>query len=436
MMSRKYNISLTNIKNIMAALNFIIVLFFGTVYLVGTKYVIDHRMARNFLDRVNHVPLNPEIVYFASILLFILLIVLMYYRTIIARNHKLLDVVFTVSQLAICFGLMYLFNMGYNGIVLLVFCDSIYHWKDSTSRWILVALIILYLLSSYEVSSAVIPMNNPQTFFEIYDMDTRSVLFAIQSVLVTLNILIFIGFIIIYITNQLEENEKIAKELDMINQVNRELKNYSVAIEKMGERNERKRLAREIHDTLGHALTGIAAGVDACIVMIDKDVPETKKQLKIVAKVIRQGIGEVRNSLNKLRPGALEEQGFKGALLKLISEFTSVSHLEVELDYQLRNLDFESIKEDILFRVIQESMTNSMRHGGATSLIIRFYQEEDFIYLDIKDNGVGTTDLHYGFGLKQMVERVSVINGEVHFDGKAGFHTVVKIPIQKGEQYD
>lgn len=435
-MRRNYNISLTTIKNIMTVLNFIIVIFFGTVYLIGTKYVIDHRMAREFLDKVNHVPLNPEIVYFVSILLFILLIVLMYYRTIIARNHKILNVVFTALQLAICFGLMYLFNMGYNGIVLLVFCDSIYHWKDSSSRWILVALIILYLVSSYEVASAVIPMNNPQTFFEIYDMNTRSVLFAIQNVLVTLNILIFIGFIIMYITHQLEENEKIAKELDMIHQVNRELKNYSVAIEKMGERNERKRLAREIHDTLGHALTGIAAGVDACIVMIDIDAPETKKQLKVVAKVIRQGIGEVRDSLNKLRPGALEEQGFKGALLKLISEFTSVSHLEVDLDYQLHNIDFESIKEDVLFRVIQESMTNSMRHGGATSLMIRFYQEEDFIYLDIKDNGVGAAEIHYGFGLKQMVERVSVINGEVHFDGTDGFHTVVKIPIQKGEQYD
>lgn len=435
-MRKRYNISLTTIKNIMTVLNFIIVIFFGTVYLTGTKYVIEHRIARDFLDNVNHVPLNPEFVYFASIFLFIVMIVLMYYRTIIARNHKILNVLFTALQLAICFGLMYLFNMGYNGIVLLVFCDSIYHWKDSTSRWILVALILLYLVSSYEVASTVIPMNNPQTFFEIYDMNTRSLLFAAQNVLVTLNILIFIGFIILYITHQLEENEKIAKELDMIHQVNRELKNYSVAIEKMGERNERKRLAREIHDTLGHALTGIAAGVDACIVMIDIDVPETKKQLKVVAKVIRQGISEVRDSLNKLRPGALEEQGFKGALLKLISEFTSVSHMEVDLDYQLHNIDFESIKEDVLFRVIQESMTNSMRHGGATRLLIRFYQKEDFIYLDIEDNGVGAAEIHYGFGLKQMVERVSVINGEVCFNGNDGFHTIAKIPIQKGEQYD
>lgn len=98
--------------------------FFGTVYLIGTKYVVDHRIAREFLDRVNHVPLNPEVVYFASILLFIVLIFLMYYRTIIARNHKVLNVLFTVVQLTICFGLMYLFNMGYNGIVLLVFVTA------------------------------------------------------------------------------------------------------------------------------------------------------------------------------------------------------------------------------------------------------------------------------------------------------------------------
>ena len=71
---------------------------------------------------------------------------------------------------------------------------------------------------------------------------------------------------------------------------------------KIGENNERKRLAREIHDTLGHALTGIAAGVDACIAMIDQNPKATKAQLQVISKVVRQGIKDVRNSLNKLRP--------------------------------------------------------------------------------------------------------------------------------------
>ncbi|MFQ7172142.1 MAG: histidine kinase dimerization/phosphoacceptor domain-containing protein [Thomasclavelia ramosa] len=74
--------------------------------------------------------------------------------------------------------------------------------------------------------------------------------------------------------------------------------------EKIGESNERKRLAREIHDTLGHALTGIAAGIDACIA-VDIDPNVTKQQLLVVLR-LSVGISDVRRSLNKLRPGALE----------------------------------------------------------------------------------------------------------------------------------
>ena len=257
-----------------------------------------------------------------------------------------------------------------------------------------------------------------------------------KNVLETLNILLFIVYMILYIADQIQENENISKELDMIHQVNRELQNYAAVTEKIGENNERKRLAREIHDTLGHALTGIAAGVDACIAMIDINPQATKQQLQVVSKVVRQGIGDVRNSLNKLRPGALEAHGFKGAIESMIEEFMSVSDLDIVLDYRLEKVDFENTKEDILFRVIQESITNSLRHGGATHIEIIIYQEDYHLYLKIQDNGSGCEDIHYGFGLKQMQERVAVINGEVTYDGHNGFLTIIKIPMQRGENYD
>ncbi len=82
----------------------------------------------------------------------------------------------------------------------------------------------------------------------------------------------------------------------------------------MGKIKNEKDLAREIHDTLGHALTGIAAGIDACIAMIDLDPTATKQQLQVISKVVRERIKDVRHSLNKLRPGALEANGFKRGL--------------------------------------------------------------------------------------------------------------------------
>lgn len=251
-----------------------------------------------------------------------------------------------------------------------------------------------------------------------------------------INLLFFILFLMIYIANEVQENERMTQELIMVHRVNHELENYAAVSEKIAEDKERKRLAREIHDTLGHALTGIAAGVDACIAMIDINPQATKKQLMVISKVVRQGIVDVRNSLNKLRPGALEQHGFKGAIENMIEEFTSVSDLTISLDYRLDKVDFENTKEDILFRVIQESVTNAVRHGDATHIDISLYIEYNSLYLKIQDNGQGCEEIHYGFGLKQMKERLGMINGKVAYDGHHGFLTIVTIPLQEGELYD
>lgn len=253
---------------------------------------------------------------------------------------------------------------------------------------------------------------------------------------IQMNLLFFILFLMIYIANEVQENERMTQELIMVHQVNHELENYAAVSEKIAEDKERKRLAREIHDTLGHALTGIAAGVDACIAMIDINPQATKQQLQVISKVVRQGIVDVRNSLNKLRPGALEQHGFKGAIENMIEEFTSVSDLTITLDYRLDKVDFENTKEDILFRVIQESVTNAVRHGDATHIDISIYIEDQKLKLEIQDNGQGCEEIHYGFGLKQMTERLAMISGKVAYDGHHGFLTVVTIPIQEGELYD
>ena len=119
----------------------------------------------------------------------------------------------------------------------------------------------------------------------------------------------------------------------------------------------------------------------------------------------------------------------------MIEEFADVSDLEIHLNYQLEQVDFEKTKEDVLFRIIQESITNALRHGGADRIDIDIYQQDDILILKVQDNGVGCKDIQYGFGLKQMSERVAIINGTVTYDGHNGFLTVVKIPIQRGENY-
>lgn len=435
-MSRSYFRSLTSLRHFMVFLNLIIVIFYGSIILLTTKYIVQNGLARDFLDEISYLPHHPVLVFFGTILLFLVLSYIIYHRSEYIIRDKKMNMIYSGVEFIVCAIIIYLLYMGYNGIVLLVFCDCIYHLKDDKySKWLLAALIVVYLFSNYDVFSTFVPMTSVQQYMSIYDANMRGMLMISQNILETCNILLFIVFMIVYIANQREENENITKELSMIYQVNKELKNYAAVTEKIGENNERKRLAREIHDTLGHALTGIAAGVDACIAMIEINPAATKQQLHVVSRVVRQGIGDVRNSLNKLRPGALEEHGLKGAIEKMIEEFSNVSDLVIDLNYCLDNVDFEKTKEDILFRIIQESVTNALRHGGANHIDIDIYQEDNVLYVKIQDNGVGCEEIHYGFGLKQMKERVAIVNGTVEYNGEHGFLTVVKIPMQRGENY-
>lgn len=149
---------------------------------------------------------------------------------------------------------------------------------------------------------------------------------------------------------------------------------------------------------------------------------------------MREGINDVRNSLNKLRPGALENTGLKGALQKMISEFVGLSKdLSIDLDYEADQVNFEVAKEDALFRVIQESLTNSIRHGLASHVYIRLYIEDNALHILIEDNGQGCLPIQPGYGLTQMKERIAALHGAVQFDGSDGFTTSIVVPMQTGE---
>ena len=423
---------LSIIRNLMVLLNFINILFLATIILFTSKYIVENQLAREFLEKITYVPKSPQLVFWGSIILFAILIYLMYHRDKKIIEHKLVNNLYNFFEAIICFIIVYLLYMTYNGLVLLVFCDCIYNFKDDKyAKYMLISLIGMYLFTNWDVFTAFSPLMNFQQYVQFYDVNLKNLLFLSKSILEMFNILLFIIFMSVYAVGQIQENEFISKKLRMISLVNKKLQRYAIATEKIGENNERKRLAREIHDTVGHALAGVAAGIDACIVMIDSNPETTKSQLKIISKVVRQGMVDVRKSLNKLRPGALEKQGFKEAIEKMIEDFGSLSEVNIKLDYRLKDVDLENTTEDILFRIIQESMTNSVRHGGASQINISLYMEENNLCLYIKDNGIGCSEISYGFGLKQMKERVAIINGKVKFDGTNGFMVMVKIPIFK-----
>lgn len=431
------SISLKRIRTFMMSWNFFMITCYAMIFMFSTNYIIANKLSRDFLSSLNYIPENPGSIFFETLILFSCVIVLMNFFDHRVKEYPFENLLFLSIETILGFFIMKSLYFSYNGIIYLIFCDALFRFKENKYvKWLTIPLSLLLIISNYDFFSTLFPLVNADAYFEVYTSTTRGLLQVGINFLDIINLLFFILFLMIYIANEVQENERMTQELIMVHQVNHELENYAAVSEKIAEDKERKRLAREIHDTLGHALTGIAAGVDACIAMIDINPEATKKQLMVISKVVRQGIVDVRNSLNKLRPGALEQHGFKGAIENMIEEFTSVSDLTISLDYRLDKVDFENTKEDILFRVIQESVTNAVRHGDATHIDISLYIEDNSLYLKIQDNGQGCEEIHYGFGLKQMKERLGMINGKVAYDGHHGFLTIVTIPLQEGELYD
>ena len=248
---------------------------------------------------------------------------------------------------------------------------------------------------------------------------------------------------ILLFTGQKAENSRIRKLNQQLNQANDRLRDYTFELERMTEVRERNRLAREIHDTLGHTLTGIIMGSDAGLALFDAAPEEAKKRIQVVAQAARDGLNDVRRSIKALRPDALENTSLAEALETMISNFKAATSAEVFYDQQAGPLVFAQDEEDTLYRVLQESMTNAVRHGHATEIRIHITRRDNLLTIDVRDNGCGCGDeAKEGFGLRHMRERLELLGGSLTFgnrevleeDGERGFYIVVSLPIREREE--
>lgn len=428
--------AMTGIRRAMTAISFLLVLYTAGVVLAGSLFIVHSGEASSFLQSIPHAPRNPWTVFAVC---FGLCAGLTWLVLNVSRPNKSGVLLLAGFKILLACLIIWNLNLSCRSLLLLVFSDILYTMRDFSLKPMVTmgsVLTILYLLCSYEVITPMIPMVSTEVYFNVFEHSTSSLLSFGLSVLESANLLLFIAFMCVFLLDMHQEKQNIEQELNMVHRVNEDLKHYAAMTEQIAETRERKRLAREIHDTLGHALTGIAAGMDATLAIMDKNPDQARKQLHLVRQVVSEGIGDVRASLQKLRPGALEQRGLKGALEKMIGEFESVTGMDIALEYQAESLDFDKYKEDVCFRLVQESITNARRHGGATKVSVSFVIRQDILTICIRDNGTGSETIQYGYGLTQMEESVSSIGGRIRFDGSSGFVTEAKIPLGKGEYKD
>ena len=435
------NKNLYYIKILMSIINLIILVFLSAVFMITLNKINNNFEARNFLENITYLPQEPIA---ATVMIFISFFLLLYIIEIRRkqRRKQQVSVVLYGAEIILCLIIIKFLYVNYNGIILLVIADIVTDIKDKHTRGLfLVIMGMMYMFSDYDIISMFVDIISFQQFLSVYPSQISMMIQGTRNILVAVNVIAFTAYMIILMRNQMKENARIGLlnlQLQTANmrlkEMNEQLQDYAEMSEKMAETRERNRIAREIHDTLGHTMTGLSAGIDACIAMIDFSVDATKEQLNKISQVARQGIKDIRRSVNKLRPDALEHSGLREALEKMIEETMQVSDVKIDYECQVDTLKFNQDEEDMIYRVVQESITNAIRHGEAKYIEVRLWKENKWLNLVIKDNGIGCEEIHTGFGLIHIEERIKMLQGTVEYDGSDGFKVTARIPIRWGEK--
>ncbi|MEJ8778795.1 sensor histidine kinase [Pseudogracilibacillus sp. ICA-222130] len=194
---------------------------------------------------------------------------------------------------------------------------------------------------------------------------------------------------------------------------------------------ERKRLSREMHDGPAQMLANILLRSEIIDLSVKGgNITEAVSELKNVRGNIRSVLREVRRIIYDLRPMALDDLGIIPTVKKHVSTMAETYHTHIELQLIGEEKRLESNYEVAVFRLIQESLQNALKHAEATKIYVTLQIEQDEIMIVVLDNGKGfRTDevKRNSFGLMGMKERVEMLNGHFHINSTLGKGTTIKI---------
>jgi len=405
-----------------------------SAFLCLTQYKIYTSMnAYAFLKQVEALPLPLVESCLLTALSFLLLVLFGGLYRMDRSDRRPHLYLLLMLEIAACMALMRGVNFAYDGVVLLVVADLMQRYEGHHRAYFLIgALVVLYLIANVNLAlyqTKVIPF---ESYVAYYNSETQSILRALRSACSSLNTILFISYIVLLIRHKNEERARIRLLNEKLEEANQRLRAYAIHAAHMAETRERNRLAREIHDTLGHALTGITAGLDACMVTLDSSPAFTRAQLARIRDAAQHGITDVRRSMKKLRPDAMEKLPFQEAITAMTQDYAQTSGMEVSLDVQKWPANLREDQEDVIYRVLQESLTNAHRHGQAKHVHITIGEQTGMLCICIADDGVGCPKVIPGFGLRHMQERLCLLHGTAAYRSGAGFTVDVTIPLSGG----
>jgi two-component system sensor histidine kinase DesK len=207
------------------------------------------------------------------------------------------------------------------------------------------------------------------------------------------------------------------------NRMNRQLRKANEEIEQLAKVAERERIARDLHDVLGHTLSVITLKSELAGKLMNRDPERAGKEIREVEEISRQALSEVRDAIRGYRSKGL------AAELAQAKATLETAGLSVQCDAST-SMQLPAVQESVLSLAVREGVTNVVRHARATNCRLRLDQHNGSCRLEIADDGQGFATME-GNGLRGMRERVEMLGGTLERRNKSGTTLVIMLPLKE-----
>ncbi|OZI13207.1 sensor histidine kinase [Bacillaceae bacterium SAS-127] len=195
--------------------------------------------------------------------------------------------------------------------------------------------------------------------------------------------------------------------------------------ERLIQEEERHRIARDLHDTLGQTLTMIKLKSELTMRLIEKDSDQAKQELTDIRNTSRTALKQVREMVETMKWVSLDEE------LQYAEKALAVAGVNFEVDRQITHISLSKLNETMTALSIREAVTNIMKHSQARNCQLTVTDEEDFVLIRLIDNGIGLQQVSSGSGLSSMKERMKLVGGQAIIEegAKGGVIVTLRVPV-------
>ncbi|MEW6239793.1 MAG: sensor histidine kinase [Chloroflexota bacterium] len=377
------------------------------LFLVVVGYIVTFFIASRSSDRYTALQLVAGVLFGAAFL-----ILALFDEELLRRfPENARHVIFFSLQCAFVLGVGIALGPGGNWLIGLPLVSAAVERLSSRGRW----FVYLGVLAAVFL---------PILYYSSLDV-------ALMNALIVSTAIIFVVVITQVRMNEhraREDAERLTRDLEA---ANRKLAEYATQAEELAATQERNRLAREIHDNLGHYLTIVNVQIEAARLTLDSDPVRAMDALTKAQELAKKGLSSVRQSVAALRVSPVENRPLEEAIAELVDE-SNTTGIAAEFHLVGNSRPIGSKSALALYRAAQEGLTNVRKHAQASraDVTLDFSQPEQ-IRLTVSDNGVGASDTSQGFGLVGIRERVQLLGGEFKVETEIGkgFRLEVLIPI-------